>query len=484
MNENNRLYYSFFYGADNFTNNENQERGGISWYNFTSTLRWNHVFNKRLFSNTTLYASRYDYTLLTGGTTWGSGISNLSLNLDFTYYPNPGETWKFGFSETGHNINPGNLANVENNPFIPHIAKSQAAKTVLYINRENKLNERFSYKAGLRMPLWNNIGPTTLYQFDSSYQVSDTIIFQKGERVKSFVRLDPRISIKYQLSNTTSLKASWGIYHQFLNLITNSISPFSSFEIWMPANSNLRPQEASQVALGMVSVFPEKHWELTQELYYKKMKNQLDYEPHASLLLNPLIEGELRFGNAQSYGYEFLLRRTRGRLTGWISYTWSRSLKTIQDVNNNEQFPTYYDRPHDLSVFISWHVSQKINFSANWIYYTGSAITTPTGFYSYNGYTVPLYAEKNNDRLPDYHRLDVAIAWQLNKPERKYQHSLSLAIYNLYNRHNAISINFNKMRTKNGNYVVPANLYGTPHIFTTQKYLLGIMPSITYKFKI
>ena len=238
------------------------------------------------------------------------------------------------------------------------------------------------------------------------------------------------------------------------------------------------------MAVGLNKFCERSKLEFVTEAYYKWMFNQIDYEPHASLLLNPLIEGELRFGNAKAYGIEFSLRRTEGRLTGWISYTYSRVLKKIDGMNEGKEFPAYYDRPNDFSIYLSWHLSKRVNFSANWTWYTGSAITTPIGFYDFNGNTVPLYGEKNNDRLPDYHRLDLALAWMLNKPGNQFQHSLNFAIYNFYNRHNPVSINFNKVETKEGKFVVPANLYGTSEIMTTQKYLLGIMPSITYKFKI
>ena len=484
INKNNRLYYSFFYGKDNFTNKNLTDQGGIRWYNFTSTLRWNHIYNKRLFSNLTVYGSTYNYNLLAPNTIWESEITNFSFSYDFTFFKKPETTLKFGFSQTFHEFNPGNLEGGEENPFVPKISSGRAAKTALYFSREHAINDRWSWKFGFRLPVWSNTGPAIVYQFDTSYRVTDTLVFQEGEAIKSYINLDPRFSIKYRFAQNASLKLSYGIYHQYLHLISNSISPFTSFEIWMPSGENIKPQRANQLALGITQFIEKSSLEFTTEFYYKKLHHQIDYEPHANLLLNPLLEGELRFGEGRSYGWEFSFRRTRGRLTGWISYTLSRTLKKIGEVNDGKEFPAYYDRPHDFSIFLSYHLSKRVNVSANWTYYTGSAITTPIGFYEYNGSTVPLYGEKNNDRLPDYHRLDVALAWMLNKPGKSFQHSLNFAIYNLYNRHNPVSINFNKVETKEGKFVVPANLYGTSEIMTTQKYLLGIMPSITYKFKL
>jgi len=484
INKNNRLYYSFFYGKDNFINESSADYGGIRWHNFTSTLRWNHIFNNRLFSNFTIYGSQYNYKLLTQGITWESQIGNFSMKYDFSYYLNPDLTFKFGAEQTFQTFNPGNLQEAEENPYLPGIAKSQASKTAFYFSSEQNLSEKFSYKAGIRLPMWFNSGPTTIYQFDTNYNVSDTLVFQDGDQVKSFVNLDPRLSLKYKLNETSSLKLSYGIYHQYIHMLSNSISPFSSFEIWMPSSTNIKPQRADQLALGFYKLLKKTNLEFTAEAYYKKMSNQIDYTSHANLLLNPLIEGELRFGEAKSYGIEFLLRRTKGRLSGWVSYTWSKAIKEIDGVNNDKEFPAYYDRPHDFAIFLSYHLSKRVNVSANWLFYTGSAITTPIGFYSYNDYNVPLYGDKNNDRLPDYHRLDVALNWQLNKQENKYQHNLTFAIYNLYNRYNPVSINFNKIEDQDNNFVVPENLFGTSEIFTTQKYLSGILPSITYKFRI
>lgn len=484
INKNNRIYYSFFYGNDNFTTTNSNETGGIRWFNFTSTLRWNHIFNSRLFSNLTFYTSRYHYALFTGGIEWNSGIDNVSLNYDLTWYPHPDYTIKAGINQTGHNFNPGNIKDSENNPFVPHVAKSQANKTVFYARAEHRPWEKFSYSFGLRLPIWNTKGPTTVYSFDTNYQVMDTLLYSGDDVIETFANLDPRISLTYQVTPSASVKFSYGIYHQYMHLISNSISPFSSFEIWLPSSANIQPQRSRQLALGFFKYFKKLNLELTSELYYKKLDHQIEYESHANLLLNPLIEGELRFGQGRAYGFEFFLRKTRGRFTGWVSYTYSRTLKQIDDLNNGAEFPAYYDRPHDISFYFSYHLSKKVNLSANWVYYTGSAFSTPIGFYQYNGYTVPQYAEKNNDRLPDYHRLDLALAWRLNKLENKYQHSLTFALYNVYNRHNPVSINFNKIEAETDTYVVPENLFGNKEILTTQKFLLGAMPSITYRFKI
>ncbi len=487
INDKNRLYYAFFYGKDNYTNKESEEAPltGLVWHNFTSTLRWNHIFNSRLFSNATLYVSDYNYSLLTGLDPWQSGISDITFKYDFSYYASPEKTIQFGLSLTEHEINPGNMSpeEGEQNPYIPTVSAGKASLAGFYYSREKKINDKWSWKAGVRVPVWNHKGPLLVYNFDDNYNVSDTLFFNERENAKTYINLDWRISGKYLLNDYSSLNASIGNYNQYLHLISNSISPLSSFEIWMPSGKNIKPQKARQLTFGYRSLM-SYNIEFLANVYYKKMLNQIEYVNHANILLNPLLEGELRFGESNSYGLELSLRKTKGRLNGWINYTYSRVYNLFPDLNSGNPYPAFYDRPHDFSAFFSWQITQRINMAANWVYHTGSAITTPVSFYYYNDNLVPVYGERNNDRLPDYHRLDLSLSVKLNKPHRRFQHSLTLSIYNLYNRHNAVSVNFNKVETQDGHIVVPANLYGTHNVMSTKNYMMGIMPSLTYKYKL
>lgn len=220
-------------------------------------------------------------------------------------------------------------------------------------------------------------------------------------------------------------------------------------------------------------------------MFYKNCMNQVDYEDHANMLYNPLIEGELRFGKSWSYGLELMLRKSEGKFTGWIGYTYSRVFKKIEGVNNGVTFPAFYDRPNDVCINIAYNSGKRWSFSANWIYMTGGAITTPVGFYYYDGYSVPIYGEKNNDRLPDYHRLDLLATVKFNKPGsvKKFQHSLTFTIYNAYARENPISVGFNKIIDDNGNIIVPSDIDGQNEIIPTTISVAGFIPSISYNFK-
>ncbi|MCK4662547.1 MAG: TonB-dependent receptor [Bacteroidales bacterium] len=488
INNNNRLFLSCYSGKDYFSvPSGNDDSFGISWGNTAGTLRWNHLFSEKLFSNTTLYLSKYDYFLFTSvknNDYWNSYIANISLKTDFTYYINLQNTLKFGAKFSGHYFNPGNLYIADTiSQYAPFVFNKQANENVLYCSNKQNINGKLSIRYGIRLLTWRNIGPTKVYIFDEKHNLKDTITPAEEEVFNTYFNIEPRLSIKYSVNNTSSFKASYGTTYQHLHLISNLISPFTSLEVWLPSGPNIKPQKAHQFVLGYFKKFPKKNFDFTIESFYKKMFNQIDYKDHAKMLLNPLIEGELRFGKAYSYGIELILNKSIGRLNGWISYTYSRIFKKIDGVNNNNKYPAFYDRPHDLSLSLTYKTLRRWLFSANWVYTTGAAITTPTGFYYYQGRSVPIYTVKNNDRLPDYHRLDLSATIDLNKPQKKFKHSLTFSLYNAYARQNPLSINFNKTINSNNEIKIPANFYTNPYLITSKISLIGIMPAIIYKFK-
>jgi hypothetical protein len=483
-NSKNRFYFSFFSGNDLLVNNISEtNRAGINWSNLASSFRWNRVINSRMFANTVLLASIYQYELGLSGNKWRSNIATINLKSDFSYYPRPDWRLFFGYNFGTYAFDPGSLTLSGASNFLPTITFGKSRETSLYFKSTNKLNDHFSWSAGFRMPVWNNTGPTTLYLYDDDYKLRDTVHIANNQSYKGFIHFDPRVSLNYTIDSSSTVKFSYGSYHQYLHLLSNSTSPFTSMEVWLPSGVNIRPQRGDQVAVGYVKYFDKKHYKLTLEAYYKHMQNQIDYEPHANLLLNPLVEGELRFGKANAYGIEFLFEKTYGDLDGWVSYTYSRVFKKTKEINNGNKYPAFRDRPHDFSINLNYKLSTKTSLSANWSYYTGSAITTPVAFYNYNGYRVPLYGHKNNDRLPDYHRLDLGLKINFNPGESRFKHSLKISLYNAYGRKNAISLNYNKI-DENGKLVVPVDLFGTSEFVFSQRDLLRIMPSISYKFEL
>ena len=493
INPGNRLFFSIYRGEDNF---ETQDRAnlssGINWKNRTTSFRWNHIFSDKLFSNLTLLGSSYDYRLymnIEENNYWNSSISNLTLKYDFTHYLNPGNTLRFGFLVAGHFHDPGNVyrGGEEWDPGYD-LSVRYTREFAMYVSNQFIISNRVSIRTGLRFTAWQNMGPSTEYQV---VQTSDGGIerdsiavttYPDGEVYHQSFAVDPRISLVWQPGIQNIFKLSYSRTSQFQYLITNSISPFTSLEVWLPAGPNVPPQYANQFTLGYTRRFAIPGLSLELEAYFKQMNNLIDYRDHAHMLMNPLVEKELLFGEGEAYGLETILKKEHGKLTGWISYTLSRAIYQVDEINRGAPYPAYSDRPHDFSLYLSWSFHPRLTLSSNFIYMTGAPFSTPTGFYYYDNHQVPSYAERNNDRLPDYHRLDLALNWQLSSPERKYQHELIFSVYNLYNRINPVALHFNKITDENGNFVVPADFYSNPELLSSQYYLYGIVPSVSYHF--
>lgn len=493
INPGNRVFFSMYQGVDNFEQVHNRDiTSGINWRNSTTTFRWNHLFSDRLFSNLTLLGSRYDYHLnrrIENNEYWNSSIENLSLKYDFTYYVNPGYTLRFGMLTAAHFHDPGNYY-VEGEEWDPglDLSTKYTREFALYASNQFIISNRISLRAGLRLTAWNNVGPATEYKVvpvpGSVFERDSLVVneYPKGKVYYRAVSLDPRISMIYRAAPRHYIKLSYSRTSQFQNLITNSISPFTSLEVWLPSGPNVPHQVAHQFTAGYTKKFAEKGLSFDIEGYFKRMQNLIDYRDHARMLMNPLVEYELLFGEGTTYGLEMILNKKYGKLNGWISYTLSRAISRVEGINAGNPYPAYSDRPHDFSFYLSWSFHPRLTLTGNFIYMTGAPFTTPTGFYYYDNHQVPIYAARNNDRLPDYHRLDMALNWQLSRPDRKFQHELIFSVYNLYNRKNPVALHFNKMETEKGGFVVPYDFYENPELVSTQYYLYRIVPSLSYHF--
>lgn len=490
-NDNNRFYLTFYTGRDDFSrlNASAYRTFGISWNNILGTARWNHVFNKKLFSNTTLNYSRYNYYLYTSEkqeSFWTSSISNLTFKSDFTWFLNYNNTLRAGVEVTNYHSNPGNLnkgsdaSKTSSGTLVP---KYSSMEYDVYLGNEQKVGNHIIFKYGVRLPLWQDLGPTTVYSFDANYQLIDSAKYRKNISYFTYFSPEPRLSIIYNVTDRTSLKFGYTRNTQFIQQLSNSTGPFTSLEVWAPCGPNIPAQKVDQWALGCYQKLSRDRLLFSAEVFYKAYLDHLDYKDHANLLYNPLIEGELRFGKAWAYGLELMLRKSEGRLTGWISYTWSRSLVQTDAVNNSEPYPSNFDSPNDVCINISYDNHRHWAFSAVWYYHTGSPVTTPTGFYYNNGYSVPIYGARNNSRLPDYHRLDLSVTYRISKPEKRFQQNVILTLYNAYGRYNPFSLSFNRIMDSNGNFVVPSNMQGGYQLVPTTLSVAGIIPSINYQFK-
>jgi hypothetical protein len=474
INDNNRVYASAYFGSDVFKN----EFAGMNLGNQTMTVRWNHLFSKKLFSNFTFLRSQYEYELGTpegeaNSFEWKSKLVDYSGKADFTLYLNTENTIRFGASSTHHTFNPGEARGLGDETFFNEyvLPQNYALESGLYISNEQKIGSLITLKYGLRLSMFNNIGPGTIYTFDQEYMTIDSTSYEKGDFFNTYVRLEPRFGITYMLDEKSSLKASYSRTVQYLQLAQNSTAG-TPLDIWFPASPNVKPQLSDQVALGYFRNFKNNMFEASVEAYYKYMQNAIDFADHAELLLNLELEGELRVGTARAYGVEFMVRKTKGKLTGWVSYTWSRSERTIEEINNGNPYAAPYDKPNDVSLVVNYELGKRVLIGANWVYSTGMPVTFPTGRAVWGNVVVPIYSDRNAYRMPDYHRLDFSITLKpKEKPDRKWYGEWNLSVYNVYARHNAWAINF---------VTEPGEPYKT---YAEMSYLFSIIPSISYNFK-
>jgi hypothetical protein len=480
INTRNKLFFTVYNGSDNYF----AENGGIQWANSAATLRWNRVWSERVFANTTLSGSSYQYSLFTDratNTRWNSQISNLHLKTDVSYFIHPDSELQFGLGLGGYFFDPGNVRSNVSTADAPALSTRQSVETVLYGSHNLTINARWALAYGLRLTRWSNVGEAFEFVLSPSRQPVDTLRFAKGERYSSFTTAEPRLTATYTVGAQSSIKASYTHTVQNMHLISNTISPFTALEVWLPSSLNLQPQRAHQLVVGYDHRFSTLA--LTGEVFYKEMTNQIEYENHAETLLNPLVESELRFGKGVAYGLELMAKKETGRWRGWAGYTWSRALRQVDEINQGERFPAFFDRPHQINLMLSYDVSARWNVGANWLFLSGAPFTSPIGFYRFNGLEVPLYGQRNNDRLPDYHRMDVSATVKLNRqPEKKFQHALSFSIFNFYARKNPLFINFNKSVADDGTLKIPADLLNAQRV-TSQLYLFQFTPSFTYQFK-
>lgn len=483
-----RLFLTIYSGRDIFLLNKEDTRTGISWGNNTLTLRWNHIYGPKLFSNTTWYVSKYEYYFYEDQLQdlyWQSLISNSSLKSEYTYYQNPKRTIQFGINLGGYLFNPGNYSG-ENIDLAHSVSKNSSTEIYLYTGVEEKLNNKLKMNYGIRITSWLNYGEndeTFVINYDSDYNPTGLEQISDKQKYYSNVLIEPRLSLSYKVLNNLITKISYNRTIQNVNMLSNSISPFNSLEVWLPSGPNIKPQKADILDFGIIALFRPDFLELNFDVYYKRMYNQIGYANHTYMMLNPLIEGEIRQGDGKSYGIEMRLKKTSGKLTGWLNYTWSRSLLQIDGVNNNQEFPASYDRPHNFQMGIDLRLKSRWFLTGVYVITSGTRLSTPTSYYLYRGKQVPVYTNRNNDKLPNYQRFDLSTTINLNKPDRKYQHELTIAFYNFFYNKSAAMLYFNKTYVESDNHMyVPSDVINPAVITPSYRYIFSIVPSLTYSF--
>jgi hypothetical protein len=474
FNGNNRLFISSYLGRDVMKIPDYR----MGFGNRTFTVRWNHVFNPKLFMNLTGTWSQYDYDL---GTTddepdswlWDSDLQEVGLKADFSWFARPGHTLRFGLQSFYHQFNPGSTRGTDENSVYSDytVERSYALEHAGYLSYQHSIGEKLMVKYGVRASLFQNIGEATIYHYDQDYEVTDSTSYGSGEVYKHYFGLEPRVGISFMISKDLSVKMNYNRSRQYIQQASNS-SAGSPLDIWFPASPNVKPQIADQFSLGFFRNLKDGVWQMSVEGYYKKMQNTIDFADHATLLLNRYLEGEIRVGKSKAYGVEFLVKKNEGDLTGWLGYTLSRAERTIPDINNGRTYVAPFDKPHNLTAVFNYEISKRVSLSANWLFATGQPVTFPVERYEIYGTIVPYYSERNGARYDDYHRLDLSLVLKgRNSRNKPWSGEWVFSVYNVYNRKNTWVLNFKQDSDR------PNETYAE------KTYLFPVIPSVTYNFK-
>jgi TonB dependent receptor/CarboxypepD_reg-like domain/TonB-dependent Receptor Plug Domain len=476
-----RLYLSGYFGRDvfDFVNAQRSFDINIPWGNATMTARWNHVFNRKLFANTTLVYN--DYNFLFGAVQnnfelkLNSGIRDLTAKTDFDWYASTNHKVKYGAQYTYHRFTPSIVSGRQDTTvFAPNNSQVKFANEyALYIQDDWELSDRIKVNAGLRWSGFQQVGPYMKFEQDADGNKLDSTSYGPMEPVKTYGGLEPRLTIRYAFNDETSLKGAVSRNLQYIHLVSNAGTTLPT-DVWVPSTYRVNPQISWQYALGLYKNFKDNMWETSVEVYYKQMQNQIEYrEGYTPSIRDP--EEEFVFGKGWSYGAEFLINKTRGKFTGWIGYTLAWTWRKFPQLNQGNKFPAKFDRRHDLSVVGIYEHSPKWKFSGVFVYATGNATTLPERFYIMEGVLTQEFSNINQYRLPAYHRLDLSATYTPRpQSQKKFKSSWVFGIYNVYSRLNPYFIYFDQTGS-------PYD--GTLQVQAKQVSLFPIIPSVTWNFK-
>jgi hypothetical protein len=467
INAKNKVYISGYFGRDELGLGQDF---GIDWGNKTGTIRWNKIISNRLFLNTSLIYSDYNYNvkLKNGETNFNinSNIKDVNLKQDYTLYANGLNTLRFGFNTILHTITPSTFSGT----VINSVAKEgrNGLENALYLTNNYRANNQLTIDYGMRLSTYTLMGGD-VYNIYENGVVKSSVKLNRSSFGKTYANLEPRITTNYRISDETSIKAGYARNVQHLHLLSNSVASSPSDQ-WIGNSYNIKPEIADQLSLGYVTKLFKSKFELTAETYYKYLQNQIDYKDGAEINTVSDVESVLLYGIGRAYGLELLLKKKEGRLTGWIGYTLSKTERKIDGINEGKWYNARQDRTHDISVVGIYELNSRWSISGVFVYNTGDAVTYPTGKYNLQGQTLYQYAARNANRMPAYHRLDFSATYEKNKTKRMHG-SWNFSLYNVYGRENAFRISFKDD---------PNDPTRTQIIRTA---LFRWVPSVTYQFK-
>lgn len=468
FDDKNTVYLSGYYGEDNIGI---QDNFSTKWGNTTGSVRWNHIYNSQLFSNASLIYSHYNYNINNYNNTnqlqtVASTIRDLNLKEDFSYFISSSNTLSFGAGVIHHAIVPGRISSYTN---ISNTTQERYAyESAVYASDNLKINKKLSIEYGVRLNLFTLTGPGTFNTYDQYGFITSSASYTSGKIVKNYLNAEPRFSADYTINEQTSVKASYNHNTQNIHLLSNSTSSLPT-DLYVMSSNNIKPGIADQAAVGYYRNFDQDKFEFSTEVYYKWLKNEVDYKDNAQLI-GDNVESQLLYGVGRAYGIEFFLKKKYGNFNGWIGYTLSRTENKFAGINNGSYFPARQDRTHDISLVGIYKLTKRWTISSVFVYGTGNAVTYPAGKYQVGGITTYYYNQRNGSRLPADNRLDLGATLD-GRTHKKYHSSWTFGVYNAYNRKNPYSIIFRDSNTT------------PPHTEALETSLFGIIPSITWNFK-
>ncbi len=484
--EKDKILISGFHGSDQLGISETF---GFGWDNWVQSISWQRIWSEKAMMDMNAYYSQYDYLLdiqdETNDFVWKNQLGEAGFKWELLINPSPKAEFRLGMHSRLYDfapiqLTPGQASNIEK----VKTRGAHAGQQDIYISGELDVSRRLKFEAGLRLSFFAKIGPGEQYLYENGQphpdnEVIDTLYFQKFQVMKFHQGKEPRAALRFLMSDDLSLKASFNRHFQYLQVASNN-SAGLPIDRWVLASKYIQPLRSDQYSFGIFKNFNDQ-WELSLEGYKKKYQNILDIRPGAGALFTDQIATQVLTGHGWAYGAEFFLKKNKGNTSGWLSYSYSRTFREIPGINNGQPYPPRYDRPHDLSLVMQHQFNERLSASMNFVYSSGQAVTYPIGSYQLENKTVPYYGNKRNqDRFPDYHRLDLSVTLKNKDKGNNWRGSWNFGVYNVYGRKNPFAYQFTNVNGSE-NSVAGTSKGQQPGVIKT--YLFTFLPSISYNFE-